>query len=153
MTEQIERLNQSEIALEQLKPKIAHQEQIEQRDRKFREQLQTCQTWRQAIARDEKRLQQLKLRQSQLHQELDRLNSLAAAVQALPELEDQQQRYQQQLSRITAAKQFETDLRLIFTTAIDRKSIQTEQIQTAKRQLEGFSGNVFEKFLSFVHNT
>ena len=57
LTEQIERLNQSEIALEQLKPQIAHQDQIEQRDRKFREQLQTCQTWRQAIARDEKRLQ------------------------------------------------------------------------------------------------
>lgn len=135
LTEQIERLNQSEIALEQLKPQIAHQEQIEQRDRKFREQLQTCQTWRQAIARDEKRLQQLKLRQSQLHQELDRLNSLAAAVQALPELEDQQQRYQQQLSRVTVAKQFETDLRLIFTTAIDRKSIQTEQIQIANELL------------------
>lgn len=135
LTEQIERLNQSEIALEQLKPQIAQQDQIEQRDRKFREQLQTCQTWRQAIARDEKRLQQLKLRQSQLHQELDRLNSLAATVQALPELEDQQQRYQQQLSRITAAKQFETDLRLIFTRAIDRKSIQTEQIQTATELL------------------
>ncbi len=135
LTEQIERLNQSEIALEQLKPQIAHQEQIEQRDRKFREQLQTCQTWRQAIARDEKRLQQLKLRQSQLHQELDRLNSLAAAVQALPDLEDQQQRYQQQLSRVTVAKQFETDLRLIFTTAIDRKSIQTEQIQIATELL------------------
>ena len=135
LTEQIERLNQSEIALEQLKPQITQQEQIEQRDRTFREQLQTCQTWRQAIARDEKRLQQLKLRQSQLHQELDRLNSLAAAVQALPELEDQQQRYQQQLSRVTVAKQFETDLRLIFTTAIDRKSIQTEQIQIATELL------------------
>lgn len=135
LTEQIERLNQSEIALEQLKPQIAQQEQTEQRDRKFREQLQTCQTWRQAIARDEKRLQQLKLRQSQLHQELDRLNSLAATVQALPELEDQQQRYQQQLSRVTVAKQFETDLRLIFTTAIDRKSIQTEQIQIATELL------------------
>ena len=135
LTEQIERLNQSEIALEQLKPQIAQQEQIEQRDRTFREQLQTCQTWRQAIARDEKRLQQLKLRQSQLHQELDRLNSLAATVQALPELEDQQQRYQQQLSRVTVAKQFETDLRLIFTTAIDRKSIQTKQIQIATELL------------------
>ena len=135
LTEQIERLNQSEIALEQLKPQITQQEQIEQRDRTFREQLQTCQTWRQAIARDEKRLQQLKLRQSQLHQELDRLNSLAAAVQALPELEDQQQRYQQQLSRVTVAKQFETDLRLIFTTAIDRKSIQTKQIQIATELL------------------
>jgi exonuclease SbcC len=135
LTEQIERLNQSKIALEQLKPQIAHQEQIEQRDRTFREQLQTCQTWRQAIARDEKRLQQLKLRQSQLRQEVDRLNSLAAAVQALPELEDQQQRYQQQLSRVTVAKQFETDLRLIFTTAIDRKLIQTKQIQTATELL------------------
>lgn len=135
LTEQIERLNQSEIALEHLKPQITQQEQIEQRDRTFREQLQTCQTWRQAIARDEKRLQQLKLRQSQLHQELDRLNSLAAAVQALPELEDQQQRYQQQLSRVTVAKQFETDLRLIFTTAIDRKSLQTEQIQIATELL------------------
>ncbi len=135
LTEQIERLNQSEIALEQLKPQIVHQEQLEQRDRKFREQLQTCQMSRQAIARDEKRLQQLQLRQRQLHQELDQLDGLAAAVQTLPELENQQQRYQQQLSRITAAKQFETDLRLIFTRAIDRKSVQTEQIQTATELL------------------
>jgi DNA repair protein SbcC/Rad50 len=135
IAERLERLAQSAVELDRLKPEIAKQEQIEQRDRHFREQLQTFQTWRQTIARDEKRLQQLKVRQSQLQKELAHLDSLAAAVQALPDLEDQQQRYQQQLSRITAARQFEADLRQIFTDAQSRRKLQGSGLQAAMNLL------------------
>ncbi len=131
LAEKLERLAQSAIELDRLKPEITKQDQIEQRDRHFREQLQTFQTWRQTIQRDEKRLQQLKVRQSQLQKELAHLDSLAAAVQALPDLEDQQQRYQQQLSRISAARQFEADLRQIFTNAQSRGQLQGSALQSA----------------------
>lgn len=132
LAEKLDRLNQSETELDRLKPLIIQQEQIEQRDRHFREQLQTFQTWKQTIVRDEKRLQQLKTRQSQLQKELDHLASLAAIVQTLPDLEDQQQRYQQQLSRITAARQFEADLRRIFTQAQGQQQIQTADLKSAQ---------------------
>jgi DNA repair protein SbcC/Rad50 len=131
LAEKLDRLAQSAIELDRLKPEITKQEQIEQRDRHFREQLQTFHTWRQTIQRDEKRLQQLKVRQIQLQKEMAHLDSLAAAVQALPELEDQQQRYQQQLSRITAARQFEADLRQIFTNAQSRGQVQGSALQAA----------------------
>ena len=120
ITTQIDRLNQSEQELQPLRDRTVQQEIIETKERNLREQLQTCNTWRQAITRDERRLQQLKIRDSQLQQELDRLATLGKAVQQLPELEDQQQRIQQQLSRIAAASQFELDLKRIMALAIDR---------------------------------
>ncbi len=133
---QIDRLNQSEQELQRLREPIVQQEKLEQKEREIREQLQTCNTWRQAITRDEKRLQQLKVRHGQLQQELDRLNALGPAVQQLPDLEDQYQRIQQQLSRIAAASQFETDLHRIVTAARDRTTLHTQEISTLSTTLK-----------------
>ncbi len=133
---QIDRLNHAEQELQLLRDRIVQQEQIEIKERSIREQLQTCNTWRQAITRDEKRLQQLKARQAQLKQELDRLAKLAATVAQLPDREDQHQRIQQQLSRIAAAAQFETDLQRIISAATQRKTLHAQDITAITATLQ-----------------
>ncbi|MGG6263839.1 AAA family ATPase [Leptolyngbya sp. AN03gr2] len=131
-----ERRSQLEADLKQLEPLIKQQSELEQQQRQFNEQLQSCQSWRQTIQRDQKRLAQLQDSQQQLSAEIERLEELGAIVKQIPQLEELQQRYQQQLSRIEAATQFEADLRQILVQAQKREDIQTKQIQAATTTLK-----------------
>lgn len=131
-----ERRSQIETELKQLEPLIEQQSQLEQEQSQLNEKLQSCQSWKQTIQRDEKRLAQLQQRQKQLGEEIERLEGLGAIAKQIPQLEEQQSRYQQQLSRIEAATQFDSDLRQILAQAQHREGIQANHVQTATLTLQ-----------------
>ncbi len=136
LTQKGERRSQIEADLKRLEPLIQQQSELEQQQKQLNEQLQACQSWKQTLQRDEKRLAQLQQSQKQLGNEIERLEGLGAIVKQIPHLEEQQQRYQQQLSRIEAATQFETDLRQIMLHAQKREDIQSNHVQTAIATLQ-----------------
>jgi exonuclease SbcC len=135
VTQQLERLIQATREIEQLQPLIQQQTDLEQQQQQINQHLQECQSLRQTISRDEKRLRQLRDLQTQLTQEIERLRGLKTVVQRIPQLEQQQQRYQQQLSRVAAAAQFEADLRQIVTRAQERGNLHDDQFQQAEASL------------------
>ncbi len=136
INQQLERRSQIESEIQRLEPIIQRQIGLEQQQQAFSQQIQTCQSWRQTISRDQKRLTQLEIRRRQVGQEIEALEAFGAIVQKIPQLEEQQQRYQQQLSRIDAATQFEADLRQIVTQAQTREGIYTQHIQSATATLK-----------------
>jgi exonuclease SbcC len=136
ITQQLERLTHAQSEIAQLQPLIQQQTDLEQQQQQVSQQLQDCQSLRQSMSRDEKRLRQLRSRQTQLAQEIERLRGLSTVVQRIPQLEQQQQRYQQQLSRVAAAAQFEADLRQIVTRAQERGSLHDDQFHRAEATLQ-----------------
>lgn len=136
LQQQIERRSQVEAELKQLEPLIQQQTDLETQQQAVNQQLQNCQSWRQTITRDQKRLVQLENRQKQLSNEIERLEALGTIVHQIPHLEQHLQRYGQQLSRIEAATQFESDLRQIVTQAQTRETIHSTQIQAATATLK-----------------
>ncbi|PSB19010.1 SMC family ATPase [Phormidesmis priestleyi ULC007] len=136
ITQQLERRSQIETEIQRLEPLIQHQIKLDQQQQELNQQLQTCHSWRQTISRDQKRLAQLEARRKQLGQEIEDLEAFGAIVQKIPQLEAQQQRYQQQLSRIDAATQFEADLRQIVTQAQTREGIYSHHLQSATVRLK-----------------
>jgi exonuclease SbcC len=135
---QLERRSQIETELKHLESPIQQQTELEQQQQHLNQQLQSCQSWKQTIEREEKRLAQLLKREKALSEEIERLEGLGAIVKQIPQLEEHVQRYQQQLSRIEAATQFESDLRQILTQAETREGIHLNQVQTATKTLKDF---------------
>jgi DNA repair protein SbcC/Rad50 len=136
LTRQSEELTAAKSEISHLEPLIQQQIQLEQQQNSLNKQLQSCQLWRQTIIREEQRLAQLLTKQERLATDILRLGQLATVVQHIPQLEEQQQRYQQQLSRIAAATQFEADLRRIVTQAETQGADHAIAIQTAETTLQ-----------------
>ncbi len=139
VTSQVEQRSQIQIELQNLEPLTEQQLELEQREKQLNNQLQTFQSWKQTLDRDTKRFDQLQQRHKELSQEIERLESLGTIVKQIPHLEQQQQRYQQQLSRIAAASQFEADLGQILSQAQQREIIHQSQVQTATATLKELS--------------
>lgn len=136
LSHQREELTAAKYEITQLETFVQQQIQLEQQQNSLNKQLQNCQLWRQTITREEQRLAQLLMKQERLAAEILQLGQLANAVQHIPQLEEQQQRYQQQLSRIAAATQFEADLRQIVTQAETQGADHAIAIQTAETTLQ-----------------
>jgi DNA repair protein SbcC/Rad50 len=114
---QIDRFKASEQELLQLQPKLLEQTRLEAKQQQISQQIQQHQAQQQTLLREEKRLAQLKLRQTQAQKEIAQLETLEKALREIPELETARSRYQQQLSRIAAATQFETELQEVLDHA------------------------------------
>jgi DNA repair protein SbcC/Rad50 len=114
---QIDRFKASEQELLQLKPKLLEQTRLEAKQQQISQQIQQYQAQQQNLLREEKRLGQLKLRQTQAEKEIAQLETLEITLRDIPDLEAARSRYQQQLSRIAAATQFETELQEVLDQA------------------------------------
>jgi len=139
LTHQLDRLQQAKADITQLEPLIEQQQQLEQALKALGQELQNCLNWQRTAKDQEKRLSQVQTRITQIDKDISRLRSLEALVQQIPALEQQQQRYQQQLSRIAAAAQFEADLRQLLEQsedAGDRYLTQAEQAQATLKDLQ-----------------
>lgn len=139
LTLQLEELAAATAELERLKPLVQQQQQLEQAQQTLAQQLQTCLSWRQAEARLEKQRVQVQTRATQVSQEIARLRAMESSVRQIPALEQQQQRYQQQLSRIEAAAQFEADLQQLLAhaqTQGDRYLAQVQQTAASLKELQ-----------------
>ncbi|HEY9909994.1 MAG TPA: SMC family ATPase, partial [Thermosynechococcaceae cyanobacterium] len=136
---QLEQLAATRQEIIRLEPLSQQQTQLEQSQQNLSQQLQHCQSWRRSLQDREKSLRQVQMRQTQLHREIAEVQILETAVQEIPLLEQQQQRLQEQLSRIAAATQFEADLRRLLSQATeggDRYQVQVQHTEAALRNLQ-----------------
>ena len=139
LTHQLDRLQQARDEITQLEPSIEQQQQLDDALQTLRQQLQNCVNWQRHAKDQEKRLAQLQTRITQIDKDISRIQALEALVQKIPILEQQQQRYQQQLSRIAAATQFEADLRHLLEASQatgDRHLAQVEQATATLKDLQ-----------------
>jgi len=113
LTQQLERLDTIETEIAQLAPLLEQQTRLEQQQQVLAQQLQVCHSQRETAQLEAKRLQQVQARLAKLEPEIAEIAALGSSLQQIPMLEQQQQRYQQQLSRVEAAQQFEGELRQI----------------------------------------
>lgn len=129
LTLQLSQLTAAQAEIDRLQPLGDQQLQLEQAQQALSQQLQDCQSWRKTIQAQEKSLTQLQVRQTHLEREIAEVRALETSVQEIPLLEQQQQRLQQQLSRIAAAAQFEADLRQLLIRITDRGAHYQTQVQ------------------------
>jgi exonuclease SbcC len=136
LNHQLERCSAAQIALERLRPKLDEQAELEKNLQHIQQQIQNLHSWQQTLTHNEQRLSKLQQRSQALQQEIDQLHALATIDAQVAELEAQQQRYQQQLSRIAVAAQFENDLRQILVRAEQRGQLHAQDIQNVTTQLQ-----------------
>jgi DNA repair protein SbcC/Rad50 len=158
LTHQLDRITAAQAKITQLAPLIQQQAEWEQQQQNLNQQMQTCQSWQQILNRENQRQQKLLARQTQLEQEIAKLIELGTIVAQIPALEEQQQRYQQQLSRIAAATQFESDLRQIVTQAQKRGNLHDAHAKAATKTLQEIEqalpiwGTEIAEVLAILHN-
>jgi exonuclease SbcC len=117
---QLDNLAQAQQEIEQLTPLIEQQTELERQQAEVAEKLNQCQSWKREqtdLTRQQKRVQ---ADLSKLKNEVKRLQGLEAVTQQIPDLEQQRDRLQEQLSRIAAATQFEADLRSLVARGNER---------------------------------
>lgn len=139
LTLQLQQLANAKSEIERLEPLVQHQIEVEQAQQAVNQQLQQHLSLAKTAKDQEKRLAQMQAQLAELEQEIANVQQLAPAVEAIPELEHHQQRYQQQLSRVGAAAQFEADLRQLLHQAQgqgDRYATQAQQAEMTLRELQ-----------------
>jgi len=134
---QLAALNSQQTRLEQTQTTIAHltaqipqQEAQEAAFREVEQQLQAIASLRQTLESQTNNLAQKQAQLTRLEEKISQIQILAPWVERIPTLEQQQQRLHQQLSRIAAAQQFETELRQL----VQQATLTGEQQQAAIRQ-------------------
>ncbi len=136
---QLNRMVEARQEVERLAPLAERQAELEHKQQILSQQLQGFHSLHQTAKEQEKRQVQLQTRWAQLSQEIKNLQQLEPSIQEIPLLEQQQQRYQQQLSRIAAAGDFEADLRQILDQSQeegDRFLDQTHRAQATLQELQ-----------------
>lgn len=136
---QLEDLKTAEAEIQRLELLAQQQLQLEQEQQVIRQHLQNCVSWKQTVKTQEKQLQQRQTNLAQLKRDIPRLQALEAVVQQIPQLEQEQQRYQLHLSRIAAAIQFEADLQQLLDrcqTEGDHYLSQVEQMTSRLKALQ-----------------
>ncbi|MGQ9871169.1 AAA family ATPase [Leptodesmis sp.] len=139
LTLQLNRLKEAAQEIQHLEPLAQRQMQLETIQQTVSQQLQTCTVLRQTLQEREKRLEQLQVRHAQIGQQIQELQALQPAIAEISDLEQQQHCYQEQLSRIAAATQFEADLRHLWQqsqTAGDCFLTQTQQAKKTVKELQ-----------------
>lgn len=139
LTLQLNRLTEAAQEIGQLEPLAQRQMQLETIQQSVSQQLQTFTVLRQTLQEREKRLKQLQVRHTQIVQQIRDLQALQPAIAEISELEQQQHRYQEQLSRIAAATQFEADLRHLWQQSQVKGDLfltQTQQAQKTVKELQ-----------------
>jgi len=136
LQQQQARLTSLAAAIEQLAPDLRQLEQLEQQQQELGQRLQACQHSRQMLKVEQRRLAQLEARLAAIQTEIETIQQLKETVEQIPILEDQQQRCQQQLSRMEAAQQFEAELRQLLESTQIQAQEHHLQVQQAHKTLE-----------------
>jgi exonuclease SbcC len=136
LTDQRDRLLTARADLQKLEPLSQQQQALEQQQQLLNQQLQVCQSWRQTRQRETTRLSKVQSRLAQLNQEIEGLRSLCATDQQIAELEAQQQRYQHQLSRMTATTELSAELQQLLSQAQAQGESHATDLQAAMQTLQ-----------------
>lgn len=136
LQQQQARLASLTAAVEQLALGLQQQEQLEQQQQELGQRLQACQQARQMLEVEQRQLTQLKARLVAIQDQIETIQRLKETVEQIPSLEAQQQRCQQQLSRMDAAQQFEAELRQLLESTQVQAEQHHLQVQQAQKTLE-----------------
>ncbi|MEM8610498.1 MAG: SMC family ATPase [Cyanobacteria bacterium P01_H01_bin.105] len=139
---QLEQRDQFRDRVLELASQCAHQERLESERSELVQQQQLLiqlQTRRQGLQDNLTRLRQ-ELKQAE--HDLQALDALQNDVDQIPLLEQQQQRWQQQLSRVEAAQQFDAELRQLVTSYRTQSVDHDRQVQSALRALSDLQGSL-----------
>lgn len=121
LTLQWDRLKQVSTDMEALVPLIQQQEALEEQQAKTVEQLNQLQASKLGYQNLARQLTQYQRESSSLDQEINRLQTLQTTLNPISELEKKRDRLYEQLSRVEAAKQFETELRQLVSTGEEKR--------------------------------
>ncbi|MDJ1176074.1 AAA family ATPase [Roseofilum capinflatum] len=125
----------AERKIEQLAPGVEEQNSLEEKQQILHTQLQAVQDWRREQERTEQQLYECLERLNEVKQEADRLQALEPSVAQIPQLEEQLQKYQGQLSRVAAAQQFAQEIDTLIDLGEQQRSYY-QQLQPLLPSLE-----------------
>ncbi|MCU0526207.1 MAG: SMC family ATPase [Elainella sp. Prado103] len=131
ITLQLEGLSQSALERERLQPLIDQQVELEQQQAAWAERLNQLQAMKQEQTTLMRQLTKLAAEQAQLEQSIEQIQSQQTSIAQVPLWEQKRDRLQQQLSRIEAAKQFETELRQLVSLGESRRDQHQHQVEQA----------------------
>ena len=133
---QLEGFQAATTEIAQLQPQVRQQQQLEEQLKTLQQQQNALAQVRGEVHATESQINQLIAHIQQITQEIEQLQALTDTVAAIPDLEQQRDRLQQQLSHIEAARQFEDELQQLVnqgSTTCDRYQAQAEEaLQTLK---------------------
>ncbi|WOD37498.1 SMC family ATPase [Nodosilinea sp. E11] len=132
---QLESFAATERDLAQLQPQIAVQAELETQRQTLQQQLEQCQRWQLQQQQGQTQLALLAQQLAGVVQTRDRLATLQPRVDEIAGLEDQRDRLQQQLSRIAAARQFETEISALVATSQSQGQTQRAEIEALLQEL------------------
>ncbi len=134
----LEQFEAAKEELSELAASVAVQLQLEAERVTLQQQIQTFSAVRLQQKSLTQQQQQVEQELKQTESELKRLNGLRAAIADIPQLEQQQARVQEQLSRLAAARQFEQELSALSKTGQARQDSYRTQVGAALRLLDGW---------------
>jgi len=117
---------------EQLTLLVEQQADLEQQQQAVVQALQECRQLRHTAQTEANRLQQIQVRLAKQAAEITAIIALERRVQQIPVLEEQQQYYQQQLSRVEAAQQFAVELQQIIAVGEEHREQHLKQVNQAQ---------------------
>ncbi len=132
LNHQLERFATIRGQVEQLTPLVEQQAHLEQQQQAVVQALQECRQLRHTAQTEANRLQQIQVRLAKQVAEITAIIALEKRVQQIPVLEEQQQYYQQQLSRVEAAQQFAVELQQIIAVGEEHREQHLKQVNQAQ---------------------
>lgn len=132
LNHQLERFATIRGQVEQLTPLVEQQAHLEQQQQAVVQELQECRQLRHTAQTEANRLQQIQVRLAKQATEITAIIALERRVQQIPVLEEQQQYYQQQLSRVEAAQQFAVELQQIIAVGEEHREQHLKQVNQAQ---------------------
>jgi DNA repair protein SbcC/Rad50 len=138
---QLETIANATTQIEQLQPLIQQQEALEQQQAAIVEQLNQLQAYKLEQQTISRQLTKFQADCTAIANAIDRIQALQGSVEQIPSLEQKRDRLQEQLSRIEAAKQFETELRQLVTegeTKRDRHQLNADSALATLRDVQQF---------------
>lgn len=139
---QIEQVEQATTESDHFKELAEQQNQLEHQQLQIDQQLQTLSAKSVEYQSLEQHLYRLRGQWKQLSQDIERLRTLEDIVSAILELEQQRDRLQSQLSRIEAAKQFETELQRLVQQTQEKSDRYHQDITQALDLLQAMQETV-----------
>ncbi len=115
--------------LAELQPLVEQQIYLEEQRDELKFQLQNLENQKIAIQNLQHQLEEHQASQSAIATEIHRLERLQSSCQVIPQLEQEINRYQAQLSRIEAAQQFEAELKQLVSQGETRNTAYLSQSQ------------------------
>lgn len=139
---QIEQRQQLQKQIADLGPLCEQQEHLETERQEVAQQQQGVTTLQLTRQNLQDRLAQLVRELRDINQELSALDDLQNSVDSIPALEQQQQRWQQQLSRVEAAQQFQTELQQLVISQRTQSLEYDQQVSDALSALNNLQASL-----------